>query len=125
MDGISVVVDAPMEAAERALRESLVEVGFGVLTEINLSATLKEKLGEERPPMKILGACNPKFASQALNLDPTMALLLPCNVVLEEVPEGTRVTAVDPRALMRDRPELTGPVSELLQQALSKSAERV
>ena len=125
MDGISVVVEAPMEAAERALRDSLAEAGFGVLTEINLSATLKEKLGEERPPMKILGACNPKFASQALNLDPTMALLLPCNVVLEEVPEGTRVTAVDPRALMRDRPELTGPVSELLQQALSKSAERV
>ena len=67
---------------------TLADNGFGVLTEIDVAATLKAKLGIDRPPLKILGACNPTFANQALELDPTSSLLLPCNVVLEPGPEG-------------------------------------
>jgi uncharacterized protein (DUF302 family) len=88
---------------EHAVREALAAQGFGVLTEIDVSATLKAKLGVERPPLKILGACNPTLANQALDIDPSVALLLPCNVVLDEADGGgTRVRVVDPLALMDD-----------------------
>ena len=74
-----------------------------VLTEIDVAATLKAKLGVDRPALKILGACNPTFAHQALQLDPTVALVLPCNVVLEaDDTGGTRISVVDPRDLMTD-----------------------
>ena len=72
-----------------------------MLTEIDVAATLQAKLGVERAPLKILGACNPNLAHQALEVDPSAALVLPCNVVLEKVAAGTRV-AVDPRELMPD-----------------------
>ncbi len=105
MRSIETIVDLPMAEAEAAVRAALADNGFGVLTEMDVAATLRAKLGVERPPLKILGACNPVIANQALELDPTVALLLPCNVVLEPAPEGgTRVRAVDPRALM-DAPE--------------------
>jgi uncharacterized protein (DUF302 family) len=102
---IEATVDLDMEHTEQAVRIALGENGFGVLTEIDIAATLKAKLGVERPALKILGACNPVIANQALELDPSVALLLPCNVVLEPAPNGgTRVRAVDPRELM-DSPE--------------------
>jgi uncharacterized protein (DUF302 family) len=96
----TVVADPP--AAERAVREALARQGFGVLTEIDVAETLRAKLGVERPPLKILGACNPTFAHRALDIDPSVALVLPCNVVLEAAPDGTRVRVVDPRQLMED-----------------------
>lgn len=103
MDSFSVVLETNMADAEEAIRASLSEQGFGVLTEMDVAATLKAKIDVDRPPLKILGACNPNFAHQALQLDPTVALMLPCNVVLEATPEGgTRVSAVDPRHLMPD-----------------------
>ncbi len=90
-----------MADAEEAVRRALGEVGFGVLAEIDVAATLKAKLGVDHRPLKILGACNPALAHRALELDPSLALLLPCNVVLEEVGEArTRVTLVDPRVLL-------------------------
>jgi uncharacterized protein (DUF302 family) len=105
MRSIETIVDLPMTDAEAAVRAALADNGFGVLTEMDVAATLRAKLGVERPPLKILGACNPVIANQALELDPSVALLLPCNVVLEPAPEGgTRVRVVDPRALM-DAPE--------------------
>jgi uncharacterized protein (DUF302 family) len=105
MQSIETIIDLPMAEAEAAVRASLADNGFGVLTEMDVAATLRAKLGVERPPLKILGACNPVIANRALELDPSVALLLPCNVVLEPAPEGgTRVRAVDPRALM-DAPE--------------------
>jgi uncharacterized protein (DUF302 family) len=119
MEGISVVVEAPLGEVEARVKEALRGVGFGVLTEIDLAATLREKLGEERPPLKILGACNPVFASKALNTDPSMALLLPCNVVLAEENGATTVSAVDPRVLMPGHPELTNEVASLLEKALA------
>ncbi len=103
MRAIETTVDLPSDRAETALRAALADQGFGVLTEIDLAATLKAKLGVDRPAMKILGACNPGFADQALQLDPSVALVLPCNVVLEPAASGgTRVSVVDPRDLMPD-----------------------
>ncbi len=102
MHSIQTTVDLSMEAAEAAVRSSLGDQGFGVLTEIDVAATLRAKLGVERPALKILGACNPNFAHAALQVDPTVALLLPCNVVLEPEGTGTRIAVVDPRELMAD-----------------------
>ena len=89
-----------MADAEAAVRASLATHGFGVLTEIDVAATLKATIGVERSPLKILGACNPTFAHQALELDESTSLLLPCNVVLADTGDGTKVSAVDPRDLM-------------------------
>lgn len=90
------------EQAESRVRQALSEQGFGVLTEIDVSATLKAKLGVDRPPLKILGACNPNFAHRALQIDPSVSLLLPCNVVIEAVDGQSRIAAVDPRDLLGD-----------------------
>jgi uncharacterized protein (DUF302 family) len=103
MRAIETTVPLPLDEAEVAVRGALAEHGFGVLTEIDVAATLHTKLGIDRPPLKILGACNPAFAHQALELDPSAALVLPCNVVIEPADDGaTRVSIVDPRALMPD-----------------------
>ena len=101
MHAIETTIPAALPEAEIAVRDALAAQGFGVLTEIDVAATLKAKLGIDRPALKILGACNPSFANQALELDPSTALLLPCNVVLEPAAGGgTHVAAVDPRQLM-------------------------
>ena len=102
MNAIETVVAMPMIEAEAAVRSALAEQGFGVLTEIDVAATLKAKLDVDRPPLKILGACNPNLANRALQLDPSVSLVLPCNVVLEPATGGTRVAAVDPHELMSD-----------------------
>ncbi len=102
MQGIRSTTNMPIDEAEAAIRAALVENGFGVLTEIDVAATLKKKLDVDRTPLKILGACNPNLAHRALNIDPSVALLLPCNVVIEETDGTTTVTAVDPQDLMDD-----------------------
>lgn len=85
--------------------ELLAEQGFGVLTEIDVQATLKKKLGLERPRQKILGACNPPFAAKALDAEASIGLLMPCNVVVREDAGGqVHVEMLDPIALF----ELTG-----------------
>jgi uncharacterized protein (DUF302 family) len=89
-----------IDDVEGSVRKALQEQGFGVLTEIDVAATLKAKLGVERAPLKILGACNPTFANRALDIDPAVSLLLPCNVVIEATDGGTHVAIVDPRELM-------------------------
>ena len=99
MKAIEITIDLPIAEAETAVRAELKDQGFGVLTEIDVAATLKEKLGVERSPLKILGACNPGFAHRALQLDSSVSLLLPCNVVLEGVGDGTpRFDCGSPRA---------------------------
>jgi uncharacterized protein (DUF302 family) len=107
MAPIEITTRLSMPDAERAVRSALAEQGFGVLTEIDLAATLHAKLGVERRPMKILGACNPEFANRALDVNADVSLLLPCNVVLSETDAGTRVAAVDPRQLLNDASFLT------------------
>ena len=102
MRSIQTTLDAPIGDAEDRVRATLGEQGFGVVTEMDVAATLHAKLGVERPPLKILGACNPHFAHEALQLDPSVALLLPCNVVLETTTAGTRISVVDPRELMKE-----------------------
>ncbi|MBK5289839.1 MAG: DUF302 domain-containing protein [Acidimicrobiia bacterium] len=121
MHSIQTTVDLSMEAAEAAVRSSLADQGFGVLTEIDVAATLRAKLGVERPDLKILGACNPNLAHAALQMDPTVALLLPCNVVLEPEGTGTRVAVVDPRELMADPAfaQLAGDAADALTAALA------
>ena len=102
MHTIQTTVDLSMDAAEAAVRAALGEQGFGVLSEIDVAANLHAALGVDRAPLKILGACNPNFAHRSLELDPSVALLLPCNVVLEPDGTGTRIAVIDPRELMTD-----------------------
>jgi len=80
--GMKKVVPLTMDDADARLREELKKQGFGILTEIDVRATLKQKLGVEFRPYKILGACNPPLAHQALNAERDIGLLLPCNVIL-------------------------------------------
>ncbi len=118
MKGIEATVALPMDKAEELVREALSGQGFGVLTEIDVSATLKAKLDIERSPLKILGACNPNFAHRALQIDPSVSLALPCNVVLE--PDGesaTRVVIADPRELLGSSGDPSSELSELGQEA--------
>jgi len=115
VNSFTTVIPGSMADAEAAIRAALGEQGFGVLTEIDVAATLHAKLGVDRAPLKILGACNPSFADRALRLDPTVALMLPCNVVVETVDGGTQVSVVDPRELM-DAPEF----AELAAEAAAK-----
>lgn len=103
------------EAVEK-VREVLKEQGFGVLTEIDAKNVLKEKLGLERSPYKILGACNPSFAHQALDIEPEIGTLLPCNVVVYEDNEGkVIITAMNPEAALNlvNNPELTKIAKEV------------
>ncbi len=121
MHAIETTVPLPLDQAEAAVRATLADNGFGVLTEIDVAAVLKAKLGVDRPALKILGACNPTFANQALELDPSASLVLPCNVVLEPAAGGgTRISAVDPRELMPDTAfaELANSAAEKLTAAL-------
>ncbi len=121
MNALVATIDRPLEEAEGAVRSALAEQGFGVLTEIDVAATLKAKLGVDRPPLKILGACNPNLAHRALGIDPSASLLLPCNVVLERDGRATRVSIADPRELMpgNDLAELAGEATERLTAALA------
>ena len=124
MRAIDITVHLTPVEAEAAVRSALAEQGFGVLTEIDVAAVFRAKLGVERPFLKILGACNPGFAQRALQLDPSVSLLLPCNVVVEAVDGGTKISAVDPLELMGDPTfdELGGEVSSRLRAAVGNVA---
>jgi uncharacterized protein (DUF302 family) len=124
MNGITITIDTTPAKAEEATRAALAAEGFGILTEIDIAATFKAKLGVDRPAMKILGACNPQFAHTAIDHDPTIALLLPCNVVIEQTPAGVTVTAADPRQLLDNAglDDLAADAAERLQRALDTVA---
>lgn len=113
----------PLDAteAEKVLREALAAEGFGIINEIDFAAIINSKLGTDRQPLKVLGACNPQFANDALDIDPTVALLLPCNISLSPNEDGgTIIRAVDPRELMSDSglAPLAKQVAEKLRSAL-------
>ncbi len=113
MRAIETTVTGTVEEVEPAVRAALAAEGFGVLTEVDVAATLQEKLGVTRASLKILGACNPALAHQALGLDPSVSLLLPCNVVLEADADAThvRVAAAHP-ADLTPGPELAELAAE-------------
>jgi uncharacterized protein (DUF302 family) len=94
------VLSTPMNQTRERVEAALAEQGFGILTEIDVQATLREKLGIEREPYLILGACNPQLAHRALEADPSVGALLPCNVVLRAEDDRTRVEIMDPSAAM-------------------------
>jgi uncharacterized protein (DUF302 family) len=98
--GMSRTLDLPFEAAVKAVRDALQDQGFGVLTEIDVTATLKTKLDEDMEDYVILGACNPPLAHRALGVDRSIGLLLPCNVVVRTVADGTLVEIADPQLLV-------------------------
>ena len=100
---------ADFDAIETRTREALAANGFGVLTEIDVKATMKKQLDVELPAYRILGACNPKMAHQAIGIEPRVGAMLPCNVILREVEGGVEVSAIDPVASMQavENTELT------------------
>ena len=108
------------------VRETLKDEGFGVLTEIDVQATLREKLGEEMPPYLILGACNPPYAHRALTMEPELGALLPCNVAVYVQPDGTtRISGVDPVAMLgivgrTDLEPIADEIEEKIERALQK-----
>jgi len=98
--GVGRYLDQPYETALPHVVEALKTEGFGVVTEIDVRETMKEKLGVDVSPHTILGACNPELAHAALQVEPDLGVLLPCNVVVYATPRGTRVTAVNAGAML-------------------------
>jgi uncharacterized protein (DUF302 family) len=119
-------VDLPFGAAIAATVEALGKHGFGVLTDIDVQATLRKKLDVSFPPYRILGACNPRMAHQALQVEDKIGTMLPCNVVVQELPDGrVEVSAVDPVASMQaiENPKMTetaAKVREMLRQVIDE-----
>lgn len=121
--GFGKTVDMPFDDAVPHVTQALQNEGFGILTEIDVSATMKKKLDKDMPPYRILGACNPQLAHQAIEAEPSIGLLLPCNVVVRQDAAGTvRVEFMDPNAVL----ELVGkPEVNQLAQEVRQRLERV
>lgn len=118
------IADAGFDAVDARTRAALADKGFGILTEIDVKATMKKKLDVNMPAYRILGACNPKMAHQAIGMEPRVGAMLPCNVILREVDGGIEVSAIDPVASMQaiDNAALhavAGQVRDLLAEAVA------
>lgn len=113
---IAARIDAPFEDVLSRARDALSKEGFGIITEIDIASTLKEKIGADFRPYRILGACNPALAHEALEIEDKVGTMLPCNVVVQELHPGTvEVAAVDPVSSMQaiDNPQLRAKASEV------------
>jgi uncharacterized protein (DUF302 family) len=124
--GIGRDLDAPYDEAVTRVREALTSEGFGVIAEIDVRKTMKEKLGVDGRPYVILGACRPQSAHAALGVEPDVGLLLPCNVVVYETDSGTRVAAVNAGAMlgMVGNEEL-GPIADDIQARLGRVIDKL
>ena len=112
-----------IDDADMRVRHALSEKGFGVLTEIDVKATMKRKIDVDMDAYRILGACNPNMAHQAIGLEPRIGAMLPCNVILRQVEGGTEVSAIDPVASMAAVDngalhDVAGQVREMLRTAI-------
>ncbi|HYN56917.1 MAG TPA: DUF302 domain-containing protein [Motilibacterales bacterium] len=121
--GLSVTIDRDFDAVLADLTPALAEQGFGIVSEIDMQQTLRTKIGVEIEPHMILGACNPGFAHRSLEIEPSIGLLLPCNIVVRRAGGATVVEAIDPQVLvdLTGNPEmaqLASEVSERLQAVL-------
>ena len=123
----SKTLDLPFDEAITRVTDELKKEGFGVLTEIDVKATLKKKLDADFRNYRILGACNPPFAYQALLAEPQIGLMLPCNVVVQDGENGqTIVSAIDPLESMQAvENEKLGEVAEQVKAKLQKVIENV
>lgn len=115
---------ADLAAIDARTRAALTAAGFGVLTEIDAQATMKKKLDVDMPGYRILGACNPGMAHQAMGMEPKVGAMLPCNVILREVPGGIEVSAIDPVASMAAIPneelkQVAGQVRRMLAEVVA------
>ena len=108
-------VDTGFQQTIERVTSALGKEGFGVLTEIDVAATLKKKLGVDVPADRILGACNPQFAHRALEAEPEIGTLLPCNVVVRTTGSKTRVDIMDPLAVLQlvGKPEVANIANEV------------
>jgi len=118
-----VITDADFAAVETRTRAALTAQGFGVLTEIDVKATMKKKIDKDMPAYLILGACNPNMAWEAIGMEPRVGAMLPCNVILREVENGIEVSAIDPQASMMaidndGLKNVAGQVRDLLETAV-------
>lgn len=120
------IAGAGVDNVDERARKALADNGFGVLTEIDVKATMKKKLDVEMPAYRILGACNPKMAHRAIGIEPRVGAMLPCNVILREVEGGVEVSAVDPVASMQaiDNPELSAVASQV-RDLLAKAVQAI
>ena len=119
-----IINDADFDAVDARTRAALADRGFGVLTEIDVRATMKKKLDVDIDDYRILGACNPSMAYQALGMEPRIGAMLPCNVILRGIEGGIEVSAIDPLASMAavDNDELkniAGQVREMLAEVVA------
>lgn len=121
--GFGKIVSYSFEDTLEKVKAELAKEGFGTITEIDVAATLKKKLNQEMPPYLILGACNPQFAHHALEVDPSIGLLLPCNVVLRvDDNDKVNVEIMDPNAVLNivGQPEI-----DIIAKEVRKRLERV
>ena len=117
------IADADIDTVDARIRTALADKGFGVLTEIDVKATMKKKIDVDMDPYRILGACNPDMAYHAIGIEPRVGAMLPCNVILRQVDGGVEIGAIDPVASMQaiDNDELkavAGQVRDLLAEAV-------
>ncbi len=119
-----VIQDADFAEVDERTRKALADRGFGILTEIDVKATMKKKLDKDMLAYTILGACNPNMAWEAIGVEPRVGAMLPCNVILRETTEGVEVSAVDPVSSMtaignKQLKEIAGEVRDMLSEVVN------
>ena len=119
-----VIENADFAKVDERTRQALADRGFGVLTEIDVKATMKKKLDKDMSAYLILGACNPNMAWEAIGVEPRVGAMLPCNVILRETTEGVEVSAVDPVLSMtsignEQLKEIAGEVRDMLSEVIN------